>query len=117
MTLTEFLLTRLEEDYEIAYGAAHSPWKVGEWDGMFDGPREILDRLGDVTARCYYGGTTGHVVHFDPTRVLRMIEATRKIVEGMQPYGEFDDLYAREVLELLALTYRDHEDYRTEMPL
>lgn len=123
--LTDFLLARYAEDYEVAYGAAPSPWKEGAWDGTSDGPREVLDAHGGVAGRCYYGGTYGHVLRFDPTRVLADIEAKRRIVEELAiPYiaerrrlmngqPSWGDEHP-ELLRWLALPYADHPDYREE---
>lgn len=118
-SLAAFLLARLEEDYEIAYGGAPSPWRVGDWDGTFDGPREILDRSGDLTAHAYYGGTTGHIERFDPTRTLRDIAAKRRIVEIAQevdaePNAPTTLVLADDVLRALAAPYADHADFLEE---
>lgn len=112
LTLTDFLRARLDEDYEAAYGAAPSPWTEGGWDGEFEGPREVLDKHGDVTARCYYGGTYGHVMHFEPTRVLRDIEAKRWIMEFVAEFPA--DVAGHDITRVLAATYADHPDYREE---
>lgn len=103
--LSEFLLARLDEDYEVAYAGEPSPWTEDEWDGEFEGPREVLGKHGDVTAVCYYGGTYGHVLRFDPTRIIAEIEAKRRIVTECGWVT---------VMALLALPYADHPDYRQE---
>lgn len=133
-TLAAWLNARLDEDYEIAYGAAPSPWKEGGgWDGTMSGARSVLDRHGEPTADCYYGGTYGHVLHFDPTRVLADIEAKRRVVELHAPresksedgtmvcsscgdqgccgHGETPPC---NTLRTLALSYRDHPEWSAD---
>jgi hypothetical protein len=115
-TLTGFLLARIDEDYEVAWGAEPSPWREGAWDGQSRGAREVLGRHGDVTAVCYYGGTYGHVLRFDPSRVIRDLAAKRRIVERAADvgFGYPSHHLAQGILALLALPYADHPDYRDE---
>ncbi len=116
--LVAFLRARLDEDEEVAFGGAPSPWRHGEWAGDFDGPREVLDRHGDVTARTYYGGTHGHVMRFDPTRILREVEAKRRLIDLEMHSGDPAWCYSCHdvsdkcpTLRLLALPYASHPDY------
>jgi hypothetical protein len=81
MMLTEFLLERIDEDCEVAYGGAPSPWSEGGSELFIaTGQRQVLDKHGHLTALCYYGGTYGHVLRFDPTRVMAELEAKRQVV-------------------------------------
>lgn len=123
MTLTEFLTARLDEDYETAFGGAPSPWREGDWDGEHGGAREVLDRSGSVTAHAYYGGTYGHVMRFDPARVLAEVEAKRQIVALHEPVDDEPDGFCLHcdcdswpcgTIAALALPYADHPDYREE---
>jgi hypothetical protein len=127
MALSEFLLARLDEDYEVAYGGEPSPWTEGNWDGEFSGPREVLGKFGDVTAVCYYGGTYGHVLRFDPSRIIGGIEANRRVVEEHHEGPTCSDgtycvtclasHHPCRTLRFLALPYSDHPDYREEWEL
>lgn len=115
--LRAFLLARIAEDEEVAYGGAPSPWRHGNWNGEYDGAREVLDRHGEVTAATYYGGTHGHVLRFDPTRMLAECKAKREIV-ALYDDSAHPDLHAdawtlmKAVLAQLALPYAGHPDYQ-----
>lgn len=113
LTLTDFLRARLDEDFEVAWGGAPSPWQEGKWDQAFDGAREVLDKFGTVTGVCYYGGTFGHVLRFDPTRVLKDIEAKRQVMAFVDEWFA-DEAADHHLLKALALPYADHPDYREE---
>ena len=98
MTLTEFLLARIAEDEEWAMTSAST-----STPGSF--------------TRDNYGALL-----IQPTRVLAECEAKRRIIElANEQWGELD-LYTTgeippewvRVLELLALPYADHPDYRQE---
>lgn len=108
MTLTEFLLARLDEDEAAARDA-----------------KDRLDPFGK--ARHFYPdgvgqddwGVSFYNVH--PARVLAEVTAKRQIVESCRADYEYaqgrnDDTteVAEEVLWALALPYADHEDYRAE---
>jgi hypothetical protein len=64
----------------------------------------------------------GHIVRWDPARVLREVEAKRRIVDSFAAGMEFEPLrrgteqYAivRMVLKLLALPYSDRPGFREE---
>lgn len=56
-----------------------------------------------------------HIIRHDPARVLREVEAKRKVVDRyawLREHGDTGD--ARWVLPLLAAVYADHPDYRPE---
>ena len=131
MTITEFLLARIAEDEEVATGGAPSPWQEGAWDGRHDGPREVLDRHGNLTAGAYYGGTYGHVLRFAPTRVLAELAVKRRVIEladeatGLDMSVDLDrrvgsrdmekEPYCGDlILRALASVYADHPDFLEE---
>ena len=109
MTLTEFLLARIDDDERIANSAS----------GILTGPAQLghdLWNFGDqrleVTKR----------------RVLAECEAKRRIVAALgpllNPFSSAADVActaeverAGDVLEMLALPYADHPDYRAEWAL
>ena len=97
MTLTEFLLARIDEDEAAARR---------EQD-------EVAERIlaqGPIT---WAFDPAWEKSPFFPARVLRECEAKRRIVEGMD-YGDIDNINEPEVLGLLAAVYSDHPDYRQE---
>jgi hypothetical protein len=94
MTLVEFLTARLDEDEHVARvavtderGSGVAPWEL--W--------------------CITNPAQGEV-HARPSRVLREVEAKRRIVglwaEQPQTFGE--------MVAHLAEIYADHPDYREE---
>jgi len=122
MTLTEFLLARIAEDWADARDAYYEGQRwVPEEEAVVAADRDLdpvlyLDRKRDAT----------HAANWSPARVLAECEARRRIVE-LEPTETPDDLdgFTREwelgqaaalgsVLSLLALPYADHPDYREE---
>lgn len=96
--LVAFLRARLDEDERAASGADGASW-------YFD---HIDDSAGPFHER------------FTPARVLRDVEAKRRIMAECRPSGggswdiELLDALGAVVLVYLALPYADHEDYREE---
>lgn len=109
MTLTDFLLARIAEDEA---DARQLEVDLERWDheravNGADGTQ------GSVVAATLRGGA------FDPARVLAECEARRRIVEAFEraeANGVDSEMgYGLVVaLELLALPYADHPDYREE---
>lgn len=101
MTLTEFLLARIAEDEAAASYASTR--------GDFDWEQD---------AGGWWLGFYDHYRRHDPVRVLAECEAKRRIVEVHAHNARWDDTnvgdWARATLELLALPYADHPDYREE---
>jgi Family of unknown function (DUF6221) len=87
VTLAEFVAARLDED-ELAARQCHGQ----RWDFTGFSSREVRVReddgsLGRVVAYCRDGGDATeefsrsiHIRHFDPARVLREVEAGRKLL-------------------------------------
>ncbi len=106
MTLTDFLLSRVAEDEDVARAAEASD---GDLDGFLNAGSESL---GD------------HYLRHRPGRVLADCDAKRRIVEHLQgiadnagdpPGTEPENLaMVTHVLALLALPYAGHADYREE---
>ena len=86
MTITDFLMARLYEDEAEALEAN---WKFG----LVSAPKEVAP----------------HIARHDPARVLREVEAKRKIVRDVA-CGFYDSDYD-EAVEHLAAVYSDHPDY------
>jgi len=122
--LVAFLRARLDEDETVANEAAVKQgeywhdWMAGQVVGSSTPTGTIL--VGHVCGpRTEAIGS--HIARHDPARVLREVEAKRRIVslERDWPYGSGDpegaeygwsDVMDR-VLRLLALPYSDHPDY------
>ena len=95
MTITEFLLARIDEDETVARAADGPDWspgyerdgEPGKWRGIKawlvclrpDDPINSM-AVGDVLLSGRQGATT-HAVRFDPARALAECEAKRRIVE------------------------------------
>jgi hypothetical protein len=118
LTLTEFLLARLDEDEEIARECVRLGVDVGDLSGWV----EISGKGTDATEALFS--------RFSPARVLADCEAKRRIVErataaeealrqpGLDDSAYFIRLSCRDSWRLavadLALSYADHPDYRQE---
>jgi hypothetical protein len=119
MDLTEFLAARLGEDEAIARSAAddRAPWQAiitddRETTHVIDsGEFVIAGWLSDIDAR--------HIARHDPARVLREIEAGRKMLARYQIAlallpGKYKLGYCEayeEVLKICAGRFADHPDY------
>jgi hypothetical protein len=130
MTLTEFLLARIAEDEETARAAqpalpgdAPQKWLVNT-QSIPRGERFITQTSvrneGNVSVARGSALVMEYVVWFDPVHVLAECEAKRRIVEGCSEiiYNlcSCDELgtFALDTVELLALSYADHPDFRQE---
>lgn len=127
--LVAFLRARIDEDERAAWLAMGRRWAI-------TGSR-VVDAQADRAVRDVVAGWSPaliaevpavegnrkHIARHDPTRVLADVEAKRQIIseylaEGHNPTGEMRD-YGYEAgleraLELLALPFEDHPDYRQE---
>ncbi len=101
-TLTKFLLARIAEDGAVAREA-------GDSGPVTHGRRSELTQVWDRD----YGPVEGSI-EIDSLRVLAECEAKRQIVE----HCDYDHLALSPgdpyVLQLLALPYADHPDFREE---
>lgn len=78
--LIAFLTARLAEDEEVARDArACAEVKDGRW---FDGEDEINDDNGLRLATVNHPFVTAHIARHDPSRVLREVEADRRLIEA-----------------------------------
>ncbi|MFE0088737.1 DUF6221 family protein [Streptomyces sp. NPDC059016] len=126
MELVDFLRARLDEDEQAARRAGDSFRQIGE-TGV------IVATEGDRAEECAsanWAGIAEHIVRHDPARVLREVEAKRRMLTsyenaavaqraatGTPSVGDLMDGSAhslRFALRLLALPYADHPDYRQE---
>lgn len=115
MDIVEFIKARLDEDERLANAAT---------DAFMHG-----DRIG-IEPNKLHPSVRMHVYGWAPARVLREVEAKRRMLEWAQAQlDDFEDFpddqqYRLEAigvlrlhLPLLALPYSDHPDYREERRL
>ena len=102
MDIVEFLRARLDEDEAVARGGAD--------------PYVLAERHGWVPV----GAEWEHVArHGDPARVLREVEAKRRIIQEHVDQVEMDDpcvpiVAGERLLRHLGAVYADHPDYDPE---
>lgn len=142
--LVTFLTARLDEDEAVAKAASkwhESPWRT---NAVTNEPAALAVRSYDdgVVASPVLDVAAAHIARHDPARVLREVEAKRRIVEdwkrwraeevaAKQDYVAWiDERAPREAprrildpalgagleyaLRTLAVVYSDHPDYRDE---
>ena len=138
MNIVEFLRARLDEDEAVARMAQADPWRVeSDWTGMSDDSTLTTSESRTVFGCNHehlHGDGRGigvasrfevdHIARHDPARVLREVEAKRRIVSTMQTaYDQawqdgasrpFIEATAQRVLRALAAIYADHPDYNPE---
>lgn len=141
--LVAFLRARLEEDEQIARAATPGPWAWTPEKDVWDQNGPTLIRKGTdapdaelVEVAAGWGhdawgiyisdADQAHIAAHDPARVLREIEAKRRLVERYERALENrrahpDDLASAGALlalhgtvKVLAMPYADHPDYRDE---
>lgn len=117
--LIAFLRARLAEDEKAAVAAAgqqaYYDWEVGEADPPEQPEVRVMGTLHQVATGAD-DSTAEHIARHDPARVLREIEAKRRLIQWCEwMVGDFrgSDVW-KDVLPLLALPYVDHSDYRDE---
>lgn len=133
MEIVEFLTACLDEDERIARGADPGPWK-SESLGRHD---QAAIKLAAPTSLIQFDGSRAaangmHVSRHDPARVLREINAKRRIIDEIVPrMNQMDDQLEAEfgtprspepyesgnLLRLLALPYSDRDGYQEEWAL
>lgn len=113
MDLIEFLRARLDEDERAALGAKGDT--PGIWETKSDPATWIVlyDASGKLTM-----GQERHIARHDPARVLREVEAHRRIVDeyeaSVRRVGVCMSGSLRRVVMALATVYDDHADYCEE---
>jgi len=123
MTLSDFLLARINEDETVARVAIRTT--AAEWVdcgsrllGKSGEPNVFEVGFAEVTSG-RYEAALAHIARHDPAHVLAECEAKRRIVEFHGPTAEPDPLcsacnvaYPCETPVLLALPYASHRHYR-----
>ena len=149
MTLAEFIGARLDEDEAAARAAPGVHWTATEGDSIagaavYDEQWRLLDpaHYNHDNALSTRPGATGpqyierardelaaHIARHDPARVLREVEAKRKILAEVVPAIEAMDMqiineYGTSqdepdahwpLLRIMAVVWSDHPDYDPEM--
>lgn len=139
MELVDFLKARLDEDEQIARRAseyAEAQWRLEEEFGetvlwwppeprIAEKEREhglpvVSDHWRGQTIESNGPSIAPHIARHDPARVLREVEAKRRIVVAREKtpteiedpeFEEGTESALEYVLRLLALPYADHADY------
>lgn len=95
MTITEFLLARIEEDEQRA---------TSGWSSLRE-TRWETDNYGRD--------------HLTPAAVLAECKVKRDLLRAFAPHAndDLDPWVGRDVIAALATVYNDHEDYRQEWAL
>lgn len=110
MTLTEFLLARIQED-ELTAQAAIA--RDASW-GVYFGD-QVHDDLGVIVVPVSSAEVAEHISRHDPARVLAECEAKRQVIAAADRPGDPVGSAVMEfVLGRLALPYAEHLDYRDE---
>jgi len=118
--LVQWLRAQLDEDERIARRAGDSFRQIGE-TGV------IVVTEGDRAEECAsanWAGIAEHIVRHDPARVLREVEATRRLIrahakwcegrcEAKFPEGGFDAAHFWNI-KVRAEVYADHPGYRDD---
>ncbi len=118
--LVAFLTARLAEDEAAALAAGS-----GEWVALDGGVMSVSDETWPVASTEVERDreVRVHIARHDPSRVLREIEAKRKILAEHQTDPDVGCIttcktcdaefafYPCRTLRLLAVVYRDHPDY------
>ena len=117
MTLAEFYAARLDEAEAEALAASPGPWHLSAEDD------EVL-AVDDITVADVFAlsgnqqrATARHIARHDPARVIREVQAGRKILadyEGTRAITGDNDEYVAGLsaaLSALASVYSDHPDW------
>ena len=105
--LVTWLRAQLDEDERYAREARPGPWTA-------DGGMVYVNHPTDEVVN--YTESAEHIARWDPARVLREVEAKRKIIDELERCGPTTDGHAglRFAVQCLALPYADRSGYRDE---
>ncbi|MFF3128521.1 DUF6221 family protein [Streptomyces sp. NPDC057908] len=120
--LVQFLRDRLDEDEQTARAASWDEWDSSHWTArhreQYDGRWVVVDHaeegVTDVTPHAADDAAVAqHIARYDPARVLREVEAKRRIIDGHTADFHWCPMQDN-VFKALALAYADHPDYRND---
>jgi hypothetical protein len=124
--LVQWLREQLDDDERAARAATAGPWTTMGQRVLDPSPPSnrlgIGMAVGHAAASADYNETAEHIARHDPARVLRELDAKRKIIAEhdvySRPLGERMDCQSYDfpctTLRLLALPYADRPGYREE---
>jgi uncharacterized protein DUF6221 len=117
--LLQWLRAQLDEDERIARGADPGPWGSSSL-GRHD---QAAIRTGAPTSLIQFDGSRAaanglHVARHDPARVLREIDAKRRMLDECERAVDYDSRgmlsMAEDFLRLLAIPFADRPGFREE---
>lgn len=128
--LVQFLRARYDEDEQAARAVGYERIETGEymWNSKYLLLQSGAGGESKATAE-FDGDLADHIARHDPARVLREVEAKRRLLDlhepGTQEYVDGDvcmactltgdgPYYPCATLRLLALPYVDHADYQDD---
>lgn len=132
MNIVEFLRARLDEDEAVARSASPAPWSYPGIDSvaggmLYDTTRTIAavvyeqpgDHDGSIVRHLLVpeaDANGAHIARHDPARVLREVEAKRRIVERHTGCDDvsYGDAATCPDIRALAAVYAEHPDYDPE---
>lgn len=118
--LVAWLRAQLDEDERVAKTATSGgPWRV---DGMSVRGQTRMNLTDVLVVRHTWPQEADHIVRHDPARVLREVEAKRRIIDQYTTDINSDhwearlaaDDFGEAALRLLALPYADRPGYQEE---
>ncbi|NKR90565.1 hypothetical protein GS483_00285 [Rhodococcus hoagii] len=125
--IAEFLRARLDEDEQTATAATSGTFgEEPTWTSKDDGTGRQTHGyvMADHTAICGHDGddvllpVADHIARHDPARVLREVEAKRRIItlaeQVARSGAEFAEQDFDTLTRSLAVVYSDHPDYQQE---
>lgn len=110
--LVAFYRARLDEDEQAAQeaGGRAASWRAnGTWH--LEGVEHSV--VGDGEAFCHPHNVT-HIARHDPARVLRKVEAGRKLIRLCEERWSDIGVGHWEALELAVCEWADHPDYEEQ---
>lgn len=115
--LVQWLGKQLDEDEQIARAASDGPWMSysgpeKQWqskDELIHPVRTWDHKLGNPVIMTVFWSDSRHISEHDPARVLREIDAKRRILATLRAEGG-DRMFA-DIFRLLALPYADRPGY------
>ncbi|MFB7222430.1 DUF6221 family protein [Streptomyces sp. NPDC056227] len=127
--LVRFLRDRLDAEEHVARAASPGPWHINAEADEVLAADGITVADGFALSSQQLRATTEHIARHDPARVLREVEAKRRIVDDYHyestlpdgtalnecgTCGAANDPWPCPTLRLLALPYSGHADYRED---
>lgn len=115
--LAAFLNARLDEDERAARAASPGPWSANAEHDEVHGDDGIPVADGFALSNRQLRATVDHIVRHDPVRVLRDVEAKRRMLDWLHRTRDWaieNNLWSydeTEPLLLIALPYADHPDF------